>query len=206
MCYSVALIFEHWINQIYDNSNGRGKITRVKRCVRHTYGRDLDLQHTLKADAYSLTLKTLLHDFGITVPMTKLTSSHVISHAFHMVGLQFRCSVRCCMAEHVRLYGNALASLVVECPQTWLFLESARGILEKCTGDQCLYTNDLIAVSRLVPSLEEWRGLGDRLGFTLGSKLAHDHSWRWYRMKSMLSEYKIYADLHDKCYAMGAVA
>jgi hypothetical protein len=119
-----------------------------------------------------------------------------------MVGLQFRSDLTCCLAENVHLYGDALAVLVVECPQTWLFLESVRGILEECSRDECINSNDLIVVSRLLPSLEEWRGLGDRLGFNLGSKLAHVHSWRWYRMKSILSEYRIYADFHDVCYTV----
>jgi hypothetical protein len=99
-----------------------------------------------------------------------------------------------CVAD----YADRVSLFLEKVPQTWLFLEAVHGILANGTPEQPLATTDLIAISPLLPSYDEWGVVGLEIGIVPTSDKGREHSWRWYRLKYLLQEY-------IQCYQMNRI-
>ena len=116
-----------------------------------------------------------------------------------MSGYHNRMALRPILQECVVDYADRVSLFLEKAPQTWLFLEAVYGILENSTAEQPLDTNDLIAVSPLLPSYDEWCVVGLEIGIAPISDKGRTHSWWWYRLKYLLQDYMQCYQMHRLC-------
>jgi hypothetical protein len=116
-----------------------------------------------------------------------------------MSGYLARTALRPVLQDCVVDYTNRVSLFSEKVPQTWLFLETVYGILGKGAAEQPLDTTDLIAISPLLPSYDEWCVVGREIGIEPTSDQGRTHDWWWYRLKYLLQEYMQCYQLNRIC-------
>lgn len=126
--------------------------------------------------------------------LTRQHSTHVVRTVLRMTGIEFREKITSILSECIQTYSDKLPYLVVQCPETWLFVESAHGILLQCTDGRCPSSGALVHLAALLPSKTEWCKLSEEMRFKVGSVEANTHLWCWFRLNFLFSDFISYAN------------
>jgi hypothetical protein len=126
--------------------------------------------------------------------LTRPNSTHIVRTVMRMAGVGFREKITHILLECIQIYGDKLPLVVLECPQTWLFVESAHGLIAQCADGRFPASGDLVNLASLLPSKSEWCKLRDEMQFKIGSMEANTHLWCWFRLRHVFTDYIDYTN------------
>ena len=166
--------------------------TRVDAYVQHI---DQDTPNVFESTLLEMR-DHVRHSYGsngriLTMP----NSSHVLRTILRMTGVEHRDKINGIISECIQIYSEKLPLMVVECPETWLFVEYAHGLLEQCADGKCINSGELIHLASLLPSKADWFKLRDGMKFKIGSAEANKHMWCWFRLKYVFSDFVRYSKI-----------
>jgi hypothetical protein len=159
--------------------------TRVDTYVQHIdqYTHDASFLHSLDMRQYVQS-----RGFNGTL-LTRPNSTHVVCTLMRMAGVAYREKITRIMLECIQIYNEKIPLMVGKCPRTWLFVESAHGLITQCVDGRYPNSGELVDLASLLPSKNEWCTLRDEMKFKIGSIEANTHLWRWFRLQHLFSDY-----------------
>jgi len=92
------------------------------------------------------------------------------------------------LKEGVEKYERVVEYLSEQCPQILRFMQHSRNVCE-LYEDRVPKTNDLIYLSAIMPTDEEWRIFGKLMHTNPSSEQGRIHTWWWYRYRAILKDY-----------------
>ena len=116
-------------------------------------------------------------------------ATHVVRTVLHMTSVRFREQITSILSECIQIYGDRLSLAVLKCPKTWLFIESAQGVLQQCTNGRIPSSGALMHLGMILPSKADWCELSHCLKLKIGSKEANSHKWCWYRLTYLFRDF-----------------
>ncbi len=96
------------------------------------------------------------------------------------------------LREGLEKYEIRIMLVSEQCPQIWHFLQLSKQVCAEHGGRRAR-TNDLVHLSSVMPTDEEWRVLGNILQTNPSSEEGRIHTWWWYRYRGVL---KIFSEMH----------
>jgi hypothetical protein len=127
--------------------------------------------------------------------LTLPNSSHVLRTILRITGVAYRGRITIIIKECIQIYADKIPFLVQKCPQTWLFVESAHGLLEQCADGRYPSSRAMVDLASLLPSKQEWMTLRDEMKFNIGSIEANTHMWCWFRLHYLFDDHVNYTKI-----------
>jgi hypothetical protein len=98
------------------------------------------------------------------------------------------------LKEGLEKYGNQVEHLYEQCPQSWRFIRCSMELCRTLVGHTIPKTNELMYLSSVMPTAEEWRMVGKALKKDPSSEEGRIHTWWWYRYRAVL---RIFLQFHE---------
>jgi hypothetical protein len=127
--------------------------------------------------------------------LTRPQSSHVVRTVLRITSTAFREKITTILSECIQTSGDKIPLVVLQCPQTRLFIESADRLLQQCDDGRCPNSSELVHLASLLPSKDKWCKLTDDMKFKIGSTEANTHLWCWFRLQYLLGAFVSYANV-----------
>jgi hypothetical protein len=126
---------------------------------------------------------------------TQSNSPHLVRTILRMTGLEFRKKLTRILSECIKSYGDKLPLVVLQCPETWLFVESAHGIMQQCADGMYPSSGALVHLASILPSKADWCKLSEAMKFKIDSVEANTHLWCWFRLQHVFGDFISYSNV-----------
>lgn len=161
-----------------------------------TYVQDINQDTPNSYEPHLLAMREYIRSRGFHGNvLTRPNSSHIVRTVLRMTGVSFRETFTTVLSECILGYSDKVALVVLECPQTWLFVEAAIRLMEQCTDGRHPKSDAIMYLASLLPSKNDWCKLCDEMKLKIGSVEANTHLWCWFRLQHLFSDYVNYTQV-----------
>jgi hypothetical protein len=159
--------------------------------------------HISKADrflAFCIYIQTYIRDTTkTTCSLTRGDMVHTVNDQLGDTLLNTKCQLLGLLAETTHAYQGCVDIYRGECPETALFVEKVSELQKQCETVRKVSVVDLIELSSMLPRVNEWRQVGSLLQYGSFSDESRQHTWRFYRLRSLLDSFSDYHNRHAAC-------
>ncbi|KAJ1466877.1 hypothetical protein T484DRAFT_1860439 [Baffinella frigidus] len=144
----------------------------------------------------------IFHDVYQRHGGNSLTSGDMVRTVNDQLGdtlLNTKCELLGLLAETTQVYQGCVDIYRGECPETALFVEKVSELQKQCETVRKVSVVDLIELSSMLPRVNEWRQVGSLLQYGSFSDESRIHTWRFYRLRSLLDSFCDYHNRHSSC-------